>query len=544
MKKLISGVSVLTVILMMFAVTPQADARMIFSTEEGSTNADAYTIDYDDSAGTGDVVLRFGNTVDETISYDNNTLNFKFSDDVSLEGNSLTNFRIENNSGAVAVCNASNYGQMYFDTSDDGTYVCTSHGWENLEDLGGFVPGDFLSSKESDSYTGTGTLSFGSGTTLSLDANASLDTTSGTVNMDGINNDTLTLDEDGGATDVTLQFGSTIAETIMWDASASRFDISDDLYVNGDLTITGTFSGDLATNTVETADLQDYSVTSVKIATGAVTVNEIGTNAVGSDEIIDNSITATDIALNAVTASELADNSVDTASIQDYAITADKIATGAITVDLIADDSITADKIATGAVTTVEILDATILNEDINANADIDFSKMATRNKSTLISPEYPNFTLYGDTTNNLGTLDADRDTVNNKNYYSWTSRKTVLNDYDIMVQFQIPEDFDSWQANAISFDYMTEEAGTTDNAVQVYILDTTATSTHTTGSLSSATWATENVTSANLSGGTFTAGDNMTVGIKLLSRRNGGSAFGDPRSAFAGDLQFNYVGR
>ena len=518
---------------------------MIFSTEEGSTNADSYTIDYDDSAGTGEVILRFGTTVDKTISYDNNTNYFKLNDDVSFEENQALNFVIENNSGSVAICNASRYGRLYYDTSDSGVYICTSNGWEDLNSMSGLTPGDFLSSNVSDNYTGTGTLTFDAGTTL--DINSTLDTIGATVNMDGINNDTFTLDEDGGsANTVRLVFGSTFAETIEWDNSNSRFNISDDLYVQGNLAITGTFTGDLAANTVETTDIQNYAITSVKISTGAVTADEIALNAVGASELADDAVdtnaiqnfavtsakiatgavTSTEIALNAVGSSELADDAVDTNAIQNYAVIAAKI--------------------ATGAVTTVEILDATILNADISNTANIAFSKLATRNKSTLISPEYPNFTLWGDSTNNLGTLDADRDSANNKNYYSWTSRKTVLNDYDIMVQFQIPEDFDSWQANAINVTYKTEETGTGDNALQIYVLDTTGANQHVTANLASGvanTWTSTNITSANIAG-TYSAGDYMTIGIKLYSRRNNGGGAGDPRSTYAGEIKLNYVGR
>jgi len=97
-KKLLSGLSVIAVLITLVGTNaPQADARMVFSTEEGSTNADSYTIDYDDSAGTGEVILRFGSAVDQTISYDNATGNFKISDDISFEENEALNFVLENN---------------------------------------------------------------------------------------------------------------------------------------------------------------------------------------------------------------------------------------------------------------------------------------------------------------------------------------------------------------------------------------------------------------------------------------------------------------
>ncbi len=550
-KKWLSGLSAMAVVATLFGTgAPQADARMVFSTEEGSTNADSYTIDYDDSAGTGEVILRFGTTADKTISYDNATGNFKINDDISFEENEALNFVLENSNGSVATCNSARYGRLYYDISDDGTYVCTSTGWVDLSKMDGLTASDFLTSEGDTTYSGTGTLTFDPGTTV--DVNGTFDADNATVNMNGINNDTFTIDEDGSGGDVVLQFGTTIGAAITWDDSASRFDFGNDVYVNGDLEITGTFTGDLANNTVETADLQDYSVTNVKIATGAITTDKIATNAITANEIDANAVGSSEIADNAVGASELADNAVDTNAIQDQSVTSAKIAdgainsnhigTGAITVNNLADYSIDGTKIATGAITTTHIQDGTITGDDI-ANNTITYDKLGTRNKSTLISPEYPNFTLYGDSTNNLGTLDADRDVANNKNYYSWTSRKTVLNDYDIMVQFQIPEDFDSWQANAIEVSYRTEEAGTADNNVQVYVLDTSGASAYTGGALASSTWASTALTSANIAG-TYTAGEYMTLGIKLSSRRDGGANGGNPRSAYAGEIQFNYVGQ
>lgn len=571
---------------------------MVFSTEEGSTNADSYTIDYDDSAGTGEVVLRFGAAADKTISYDNTTNNFKINDDVSFEGHNALNFELENSNGEVAVCNNSNsYGRLYYDTSDNGTYVCTSNGWVDLSKMDGLTASDFLTSEGDTNYTGTGTLSFDAGTTLEVSSGATLDVDDATVNMNGINNDTFTIDEDGSGGDVALVFGSNLSEAITWDASADHFDFSDDVYINGDLEITGTLTADLADNTVETNDLQDYSVTNVKINTGAITTDKIATNAVTANEIANNTITSAEIGANAVGSSELADNAVDTDAIQDLNVTNAKLAnntitggklvndtitstqigadavgsseladnavdtnalqdasvtgakiadgaigsnhigTGAITVNNLADYSIDGTKISTGAITTVHIQDGTITGTDIQ-DGSITWNDLGTRNKSTLISPEYPNFTLYGDSTANSGTLDADRDTSAHKNYYSWTSRKAALNNYDIVVQFQIPEDFDSWQANAIEVNYKTEVSATADNSVQVYASDTANVADYSGAQLASTSWASTILTSGELNG-TYTAGEYMTVGIKLSSRKNV-----QPRSAFAGEIQFNYVGK
>ena len=106
---------------------------------------------------------------------------------------------------------------------------------------------------------------------------------------------------------------------------------------------------------IATAGIADDAITAAKIATGAVGADEIAANSVG--------------------ASELADNAVDTAAIVNGAVTADKL--------------------DTGAVTSTKILDGTILNEDINASANIAHTKLAATT---------PGHVLLGTTTSGVVT--------------------------------------------------------------------------------------------------------------------------------------------
>ncbi|MCC6643409.1 hypothetical protein IT411_01550, partial [Candidatus Peregrinibacteria bacterium] len=59
---------------------------------------------------------------------------------------------------------------------------------------------------------------------------------------DAVNADTFTLDIDNNAASniITLQFGGAIAEFLRWNNPSSRFEFSDDLQINGDLSFTGT----------------------------------------------------------------------------------------------------------------------------------------------------------------------------------------------------------------------------------------------------------------------------------------------------------------
>lgn len=51
--------------------------------------------------------------------------------------------------------------------------------------------------------------------------------------------DTFTLDKDNDATDITIQFGETLAESIKWSSTNTRFELSDDARVEGNLAVVG-----------------------------------------------------------------------------------------------------------------------------------------------------------------------------------------------------------------------------------------------------------------------------------------------------------------
>jgi hypothetical protein len=68
---------------------------------------------------------------------------------------------------------------------------------------------------------------------------------------DGVNADTYTLDADNNApgNSITLQFGNIVAEYLRWNNPLSRFELSDDLNINGNLTFSG--SGNITGATID-----------------------------------------------------------------------------------------------------------------------------------------------------------------------------------------------------------------------------------------------------------------------------------------------------
>lgn len=85
------------------------------------------------------------------------------------------------------------------------------------------------------------------------------------------------------------------------------------------------------------------------------------------------------------------------------------------------------------------------------------FSKMAR-------VPEYPNSVYYADGASNIGTLTSDYDSSSYHNYYRWTT-SSDNQDYDIVVRWLVPEDFNGFD-NTYGikvYDKVSDTGGNTD---------------------------------------------------------------------------------
>jgi hypothetical protein len=95
----------------------------------GGTDADSFTIDYDDTVVAGDINLRFGDTLGETIGFDVTNNWFEFSGDVNLQQNELKSFAIDNLAAAPLF---PVLGQMYHNTIDGNTYIWNGVSWDDI----------------------------------------------------------------------------------------------------------------------------------------------------------------------------------------------------------------------------------------------------------------------------------------------------------------------------------------------------------------------------------------------------------------------------
>lgn len=148
----------------------------------------------------------------------------------------------------------------------------------------------------------------------------------------------------------------------------------------------------------------------------------------------------------------------------------------------------------------------------------------ARNTRSIALNAEYTGSVLDAGTgSNNTGVMTSSVDLTNRMNYYKWTTSQGTNQSYDVVVQIPLPSDFDGWaSSNPLAISTYTSntsngtitlEARDSSNTVQCNFVSVTPGST--------GTWATNN-SACTLSSGTYTAGDQMTLRIRMQSPTGG----------------------
>ncbi len=587
------------VALSLISLTQTAHARLIFTTEDDGVNADAYHLDNDDTSADF-IDLAFGTGLSATLRYDILNTKFIFNQDVDLSGNQLSDFVLENQAtGTAPTCDAAHRGALFYNTTDSQLQFCDGTSWvaSSAPAANSVNSTHIVNNSITADDIGTGAVT----TDEILDGTiATADIANNAITSALINDGTITaadLGTDSVDTD-EIATGAVTTDEIL-DGTVSLADMNGNS-VNSSKIVDGSVAlADLAANSVNSSKIVDNSITAADIASSAVTSDEIldGTittadinsggndkilstdgagvvtwidksslslptltsaqmiigdaggahtavditgdisisntgvvdlsaNSVNSAEITDGSVALADLAGNAVNSSKIVDGSVALVDLAANAVNSSKIVDGSITAADLGTDSVDSDEIATGAVTTTEILDDTITLNDI-----------AERSFTEVIAPEYPDFTIQADGTNNKGRLQSDYDSTNNRNYYDWSTRKTTLQDYDLIFQWTVPEGFQSFNASSLVFQYKTTAAATTENNIQlVEVKDTTgsAIAGATVAASANTTWA--DSAAVDLTGGTFTAGQPIMLRFKFSSKYSGGRQL-----AQLGAVKFTY---
>lgn len=354
----------------------------------------------------------------------------------------------------------------------------------------------------------------------------------------GTNADSFVIDDDDSAASKVLQFGSDGSDgTITYDNTTGDFTIAtpadSDLINIDNGTLTGTADGGLDFGSGDVFRIREANDPNTNAACTYLrelimnTANNMLMRCTGTGAAGVATWTNVDTTGGSVDFEGLFSNDADdtlTTSNSDFTVntgTADFIITSN---DWGVD--------ASGNITT----NGTVDGVDLSA---IPFGNLATRTKELVLTPEFPYYTVEPDGTSNRGKLTSDFVDAGGAakyNFYEWNTRQGALQDMDVVVSIQLPLDFVSFTGAPLSLRYNTSNGVTTTNELDVELFDTTGTAVVLTGgsNLASATWATAAITFGG--GETFTAGDTITLKVKMATTSSG--------FARLSDVVLNYNGR
>lgn len=324
------------------------------------------------------------------------------------------------------------------------------------------INADFLDNRE---------IGTGSGDIVILDSNGQFDVD---YIPDGTNEGLFVIDsDDSEASEVILQFGTTLAKTLRFDVDSGWFAFNDDLRIEGDLTLTG----------------------DIETPTGSLIVSDL----TASGNIVLGSSSGNTITINGKLASDI---DLDGNKLLNFVL---HQGTGFPANPLPGQKFYRTDQ-----------------KKEYLYNGTVWITTTTGSNERTMsLSPEYPNFTVFTDGSDNTGTLVSDYEEgagTAKRNFYKWTSEKLSLQDIDLIIKFQLPSDFVDWQAVPLKIDYKTSDGVAANNVLDVSLFDTTGTAVTLSGgsSLVDASWTTADVTFSGSP--TFTANDYIVLKIKMSS--------------------------
>ncbi len=190
------------------------------------------------------------------------------------------------------------------------------------------------------------------------------------------------------------------------------------------------------------------------------------------------------------------------------------------------------------------------LPQDINTTSSVTFGSLTIGSAGNTISLSNTGFVLSGTARptkrirlaaeyanallddaglpNVMGTMTTGYDMTNRMSYYKWTTDQATNQSYELVVQVPIPEDFDGFTGAGANQMHITTWTGDTTNGMaNIEIRDSSnsaAVNFDTVGSgnatpSATGTWQTTNF---DISSGSYTAGDYLTLRIRLTSPQNG----------------------
>jgi len=303
---------------------------------------------------------------------------------------------------------------------------------------------------------------------------------------------------------IDLVFGGSLGKILSYNQSNNYFNFNDDVNVQGDLTVTGLVNG------IDIATLGTYTGSHLRVSSGGglnvkVTAGAYSLSGSIVDFVGDSGINVTDDTTNYVF-----------------------VGSGGMTVNTSGfptdESAIRLAEVVTqnGGVKTVT--DRRVLNSD-NRERSIEKDYHA----------EFEHTIYQADATNNVGQLTVDHDNTNLHNYYKWTSSRTSLQDYDVIVRMTLSSEFVRWNSGSIVVKYRSTSASSDDNQMDISLFDTNGSPVTITGDstdFASTSWAT---TTLNFGGSpTWTPGQDFLMKFKMHAK--------DDKQMHLGGITLKYV--
>lgn len=119
----------------------------------------------------------------------------------------------------------------------------------------------------------------------------------------------------------------------------------------------------------------------------------------------------------------------------------------------------------------------TLTNKSIsgttNTLSNIDFTSLSTRVKTEVFEPDVKGIVVSKDGTSNQGVLELENDDASRRNYYRWTTNQGTVQDIDLVLRWQLPEDFVSMYTAPLEVWIRTNSTVLSDNSLDVTLSDT-----------------------------------------------------------------------
>lgn len=436
--------------------------------------------------------------------------------------------------------------RLVFTNEGDGVLVDTDYSGDGNFSL--FFGEDLSGEIEYDTTLNTFTIQNGDNfaVTGNIDAQGNITNSTGNVTVNDNLDVTGALNVQGG--NITLENGETISNSVdgQVDITAATTATSGALNVGTNITVEGTsdLQGNISNSTGDVTINDNLDVTGnidaqgdISNSTGVVNVND-DFNVTGTTSLDGNTTIETGASFTVTDGTSTFGGALDVNSTSDFGgnIT---LSADAQIINLRAQNATGGGVPACAAAGDLGVIYYDTGSDQLFYCAEtspsvygfVSTSNPSAGTTSATFYAEWASFSLYADGTDNIGTVRSEYDDADDRSYYSFTSRRATTQDYDIVLQWRVPDDFTGFDTgtNHLEFDIETGGAGAAVDLrdVQVNGVDQAISDLANTA----ATWATQQV---DLSSATVAAGDTLTFRFTLY-------ADNAPSESRISNVQINY---